>query len=150
MSAPISQLRVDLMLQLNRRRLGASTEGQTLSEISEALGMPDRKPKVVTVLRRLVRDEHADYVPAANSYEKRTRGGTYLLSEGGRAWLRAHGYLGGVEDSAADDDAPPIETGAMRFEARMVIQARAQAGQAPAGAIASIFDLGRRFAEACA
>ena len=149
MSAPISQLRVDLMLQLNRRRLGATTQGQTLAEISEALAMPDQKGKVVTVLRRLVRCDHADYVPAANSYEKRTKGGTYLLTDAGRAWLHTHGYLGGVDD-APDDDEAPIETGAMRSEAGEVIQARAEAGQAPAGAIASIFDLGRRFAEASA
>lgn len=131
--------RVRLLLALHR-----SDCALTLAEASTAAGDDNaRQAKSATsrMLRYLRNDGLVDYIPPEAGQERRL-GGTYLLNKEGREWLLEHKFLSSEES----DDEEEIVTGAMHSECRTVIESRAYSGQAPAGAIASVFHLGRAIA----
>lgn len=118
--------------------LASSTDGLSLEEVGATMGEWGRRSKsYINRLLRVLREEKlVAYTPPPPGQE-RTHGGLYAIDDGGRDWLEAHGF----SDAGGDDEA--VHTGAMYGDVPTVLQTTASAGQAPAGALSFVFDLGR-------
>lgn len=116
--------------------------GLTLAGCVDAIGLQGRKESRATVVMlRSLRDaglvgfQEPDLFPLG-----KRRGpcpGTYWITPLGLDWLEAHGF------TPAEGCELVVPTGAMQGDAPLQLQTTAQPGQAPAGAIASVFDLAR-------
>jgi len=117
--------------------LGQNPEGVSLPEIVGALGETGRKSHAatVTMLLNMRHNDQVEYQPP----ERGTRGGTYKLTEAGRAALRR---ITGEAD-VATFDAGVVAEGAMRGDRVTVVRSRAERGQAPKGIPSSVFALRR-------
>jgi DNA-binding PadR family transcriptional regulator len=117
-------------------------EGLTLVEAVAALGEEGRKSHAATVtMLKQMRDRgRVAYKVDLDTPGAGRRAGVYRITPLGRAWLLQ--IDPSVQELLPQPDASLLATGSMQGEAPTILRSKARNGQAPAGAIASVFHLG--------